>query len=262
MASQVSLSNFSLSNHIMFRLNYGKLFEVKSFSNGTMTVEPVFGCSIEYLAKSISECFIKNSKLNGLKAIEFEFDGTHVCVDLNSSTPDKIIKLWKKENKKRLLQLEKQHKQYIKTRKYKGERAKELKVNYRKKRVEELVKLSVINEKLQFKDEKAYEFFKDCLKTNSKNEYSLSTICYAIYWAKFMQYLMNKHKNVDISKIAENTSNAADIWKVDMFMYDYALNLLTKVWKYGNQLQNWANRKYDYEGNTTVVPTMLAANVN
>lgn len=149
----------------------------------------------------------------------------------------------------------------MKTPEYRAERAKALKVGYRRQNVEELVKHSMQTEELQFKDEEARKVWDNFVEVNSKNGYSACVVRYAEYWAKFMQYLMAKHEGVTVAKIADKASHAADIDGVTGFMYGCAVNVLSQVWKHGEELRKWHNKEYDYEGDGVVNPAVLTVSV-
>lgn len=145
----------------------------------------------------------------------------------------------------------------MRTPEYRAERAKELKAEYRRQNVRELVKQSMQTEELQFKDEEARKIWENLIEVNSKDGY----IRYAEYWAKFMQYLMAKHDGVEVAQIAGKTSHVADIDPITGFMHVCAVNVLSQVWKYGEELRKWHNKKYGYEGDGVVNSTVLTINV-
>jgi len=76
-----------------------------------------------------------------------------------------------------------------------------------------------------------------------------------------MQYLMAKHEGVTVAKIADKASHAADIDGVTGFMYGCAVNVLSQVWKHGEELRKWHNKEYDYEGDGVVNPAVLTVSV-
>lgn len=93
---------------------------------------------------------------------------------------------------------------------------------------------------LEFKDDAAAKVWADFVELNSKNFYSLGVVTYARRWAKYMQYV-KQNSNMSIAEIAEDTFCVADIEVITGFMYDCALNILCKCWKYGEELQKWHN---------------------
>ena len=72
-----------------------------------------------------------------------------------------------------------------------------------------------------------------------------------------MQYLMHKHTGVTVAKIAEEAANAADIDYVIDYDHGYAAEILSQVWKYGDELREWYNKKYGYEGDGIDNPSIL-----
>ena len=76
-----------------------------------------------------------------------------------------------------------------------------------------------------------------------------------------MQYLMVKHKNVTVSQIANQASQAADIEGITGFMYGCATNILSQVWKHGDELREWHNKKYGYAGKGIANTALLTVNV-
>ena len=59
-----------------------------------MVIESSVFCTIDSLAKNVAGCFEEGSNFNGLKAIEFEFNGAYVSVTAKNADPDKIVQLW------------------------------------------------------------------------------------------------------------------------------------------------------------------------
>lgn len=84
----------SYLNTLEFRFGDGYRFYVKSFNDGIMVILIMPGQSIDDYAKRISACFEKGSNFNGLKAIEFDFNGLYISVTPENATYEKIIKLW------------------------------------------------------------------------------------------------------------------------------------------------------------------------
>lgn len=72
---------------------------------------------------------------------------------------------------------------------------------------------------------------------------------------------MAKHEGVTVAQIADKASRAADIDGITGFMYGCAVNVLSQVWKYGEELRRWHNKEYDYEGDGVVNPAVLTINV-
>ena len=262
MATQVRFEDvFSYDGSLWCRFGDCEAFSVKSLNAGVMVIAPICGCTIYSFAKNVAGCFEEGSNFNGLKAIEFEFNEAYVSVTAKNADPDKIVQLWNEKMEENRIKREKEREEYMKTPEYRAKRAKELKVEYRRQTVEELVKQSMQTEKLQFKDEEARKAWENFVEVNSQDPYSSGVVRYAEYWAKFMQYLMVKHDGVTIAQIADKASHAADIEGVTGFMYGCAVNVLSQVWKYGEELRKWHNKEYDYEGDGVVNPAVLTVNV-
>lgn len=262
MATQVIFEDvFPYDGSLWCRFDNGEVFKVKSLNEGVMVIAPVCGSTLDSFAKNVAGCFEEGSNFNGLKAIEFEFNGVYVSVTTKNADPNKIIQFWNEKEEEKRIKYEVEQEKYKKTPEYRAERAKELKAEYHRQKIEKLVKQSMQTEELQFKDEEAHKIWDNFVEVNSKDDYSAAVVRYAEYWAKFMQYLMTKHKGVKVAKIAENASHAADIDGVTGFMYGCAVNVLSQVWKYGEELRKWHNKEYDYEGDGVVNPAVLTVNV-
>lgn len=262
MATQVRFEKvFSCDGSLWFWFGNGEVFSVKSFNAGVMVIAPICGCTIHSFAKNVAGCFEEGSNFNGLKAIEFEFNGAYVSVTAKNADTDKIVQLWNEKMEENSIKHEREREEYMKTPKYRAERAKVLKVEYRRQNVEELVKRSMQTEELQFKDEEAHKTWDNFVEVNSKDGYGACVVRYAEYWAKFMQYLMAKHEGVEVAQIADEASQAADLEGVTGFMYGCAVDVLSQVWKYGEELRKWHNKEYDYEGDGVVNPAVMTVNV-
>lgn len=253
MATQVKFKGVSsCDGSLLFRFGDGETIGVKSLNDGIMVINYIGGYPISSFAKNVAGCFEEDSNFNGLKAIEFDLNGVHFSVTAKNATPEKIVQLWNEKMKEKRIKYEKEREEYMKTPEYRAERAKALKVGYRRQNVEELVKQSMQTEELQFKDEEARKVWDNFVEVNSKDGYSSCVVRYAEYWAKFMQYLMAKHEGVTVAQIADKASHAADIDGITGFMYSCAVNVLSHVWKHGEELRKWHNKEYDYEGDGVV----------
>ena len=100
MATQVRFEDVSsYDGSLCFRFGDGEAFRVKSLKEGIMVIDSSFFCTIDSLAKNVAGCFEKGSNFNGLKAIEFEFNGAYVSVTAKNANPDKIVQLWNEKMK-------------------------------------------------------------------------------------------------------------------------------------------------------------------
>lgn len=66
--------------------------------------------------------------------------------------------------------------------------------------------------------------------------------------------LLRGDKIVDI---ADSTSREADTEGITGFMYGCAVNALSQLWEYGEELRKWHNKEYNYEGDGVVNPAIL-----
>lgn len=259
MATQVKFKGVSsCDGSLLFRFGDGETIGVKSLNDGIMVINYIGGYPISSFAKNVAGCFEEDSNFNGLKAIEFDLNGVHFSVTAKNATPEKIVQLWNEKMKEKRIKYEKEREEYMKTPEYR----KALKVKYRRQNVEKLVKQSRQTEELQFKDEEARKVWDNFVEVNSsKDVYSRCAVLYSEYWAKFMQYLMAKHEGVTVAQIADKSSHAADLYGINGFIYGCAVNVLSQVWKHGEELRKWHNKKYDYEGDGVVNPAGLTVNV-
>ena len=67
----------------------------------------------------------------------------------------------------------------------------------------------------------------------------------------------------ELTKIADETSRAADMFGMSGFTYGYAVSILCECWKYGDELRRWHNKMWgapeDAEG--VVNPAVLVVSV-
>ena len=66
--------------------------------------------------------------------------------------------------------------------------------------------------------------------------------------------LLRGDKIVDI---ADSTSHEADTEGITGFMYGCAVNALSQLWEYGEELRKWHNKEYNYDGEGVVNPAIL-----
>ena len=97
--------------------------------------------------------------------------------------------------------------------------------------------------------------FEKYMEINSHDNYSLYTSTYAVRWAELMeQHIDNGEK---IADFAQKTSCEADTEGITGFMYGCAVNALSQLWEYGEELRVWHNAEYDYCGDGVVNPAVL-----
>ena len=66
---------FSHDGSLWFRTWDNEVLSVKSLNDGVMVIDPMIGTNIQKTAAIVAGCFDEESNLNGLKAIEFDFNG-------------------------------------------------------------------------------------------------------------------------------------------------------------------------------------------
>lgn len=217
------------NNSLCFHFDGGEGVCVESSDKVVLVITK--GCNTHSLAKKVAGCFEEGSNFNGLKAIEFSV--ADVFVTPKNEDPDKIAKLWNEKTEENCIKYEKEQEEYLKTPEY---------------------------QELQFKDEEARKFWENFVE-NNRNGFSFCIISYAEYWAKFMQHYMAKHEGVTVAQIADKASHDVGVDGVIGFMNACATDILSKVWKYGEDLRKWHNKQYDYEGDGIFSPAVLK-NIN
>lgn len=99
------------------------------------------------------------------------------------------------------------------------------------------------------------ENYNQFVTVNSKDPYSNAVVRYAERWANLMEFrIASGDKIVDI---ADSTSREADTEGITGFMYGCAVNVLSQLWEYGEELRKWHNKEYNYEGDGVVNPAIL-----
>lgn len=223
------------SGSIILRGEHGnEIFRVISFENGILVIDTLVCSSIYSLAQNIADCFEKNANLKDLRAIKFSYNGVQVSVSSSNAKPEKIVELWRESMNRKA--------QY-------------------KSRIENPIGYPNLIPEMQFKDENSKRFWKDYVKINAEDSYGFCIVCYAKKWAEFMQYLMGKNDGTTVADVAEQASKDASGGALTKLMRSYAIDLLGKVWKHGEELKKWDNKEYDYSGKDDVNPEMLTVSV-
>lgn len=114
------------------------------------------------------------------------------------------------------------------------------------------------------------EYWDKCKEVNNDDGYGARCISYADEWGRLMQVKVAEYLQVSdaldsakpdiqalIAQVANETSHEADYDGITGFMYGAAVQMLSKVWKYGEELRKWHNKEYKYEGEGTVNPAIL-----
>ena len=110
-------------------------------------------------------------------------------------------------------------------------------------------------EDFEFKDEESKKMWELYCKINVDDAYGTTVISYIKRWALLMQNEINSGKK--IADIAKDTSRRADIEGITGYMYGCAVAVLAQYWKYGEELRNWHNQEYGYEGDGVANPIKL-----
>lgn len=76
---------FSCDGSLLFRTWDNEVLRVKSLNDGVMVIDPIIGSSIQTTAAIVAGCFEEESNLNGLKAIEFDFNGVYISVNAKNA---------------------------------------------------------------------------------------------------------------------------------------------------------------------------------
>lgn len=77
-----------------------------------------------------------------------------------------------------------------------------------------------------------------CVNAN-KDFYGSGVVRYAEKWAELMESRIDSGDTV--GDCAKATSHDADTEGITGFMYGCAVSILSKVWKYGEELRKWHN---------------------
>lgn len=76
---------------------------------------------------------------------------------------------------------------------------------------------------------------------NNRDFYGSGVIRFAARWANMMEVEMIKGRK--LSDIAEKTCRRADFEGVTVCMYAFAVSILSKAWKYGEEFRRWHDAK-------------------
>lgn len=250
MATQVRFEGFSsCDKSFQFRFVNGVAFEIKSYTNGIMVIDPGI-CNFNSLANAVAGCFEEGSNFNGMKAIEFEFNEAYISVTAKNADSDMIIQQYFKK-------LEENCTKYAKSMKTPEYRAMRAKFKYRREKIRKLIQYSVQTEELQFKNEEARKFWNDFVEISSKES---GAVRFAESFAKFMQYLISKHKKLSFLPAASEAFYNVNTDET-LFVCVGAVDVLSHVWKYGGELREWFNSQwfmeYVDEGDDTVNSNLL-----
>ena len=92
-------------------------------------------------------------------------------------------------------------------------------------------------------------------ENNTKDFYSAGIIRYAERWCGMMEQEMEN--GATVAEAAASTEHTADTEGITGFMYGCAVQTLCQFWEYGEELRQWHNHKYDYDGQGVVNPAII-----
>ena len=100
--------------------------------------------------------------------------------------------------------------------------------------------------------------YKDWYDKNS-DRYGRGCFTYAEKWAELMEEEIDKSESAEkaIFENALNLSYVANEEGITGFMYGVAVCILSSCWKYGDILNKWHNKRYNYDGEGTVNPAII-----
>ena len=108
---------------------------------------------------------------------------------------------------------------------------------------------------MKVKEGKVIEYIK-FVEANSHDGYSKAVVDFMHRWANLMDEQIASGK--EIPEIADKTSNDADTEGITGFMYGCAVNALSQLWEYGEELRKWHNKEYKYDGDGCVNPAVFS----
>ena len=238
----------------------GKVIWVTDYdlTRGVVEVEPMIGESIDSFINTIVGCFYEYSNF-GIEickafdtrylpnAVHFVFNSAEVFVTYENADPERIYRIWKEERKKIEKKEEEEYQAFMQTPEFKKAQKQAIKKRMRAQKIQ--VDMIILDRKtsLDFKDDQAkaiWHYWRD----KQKSGYSRACVKYAQRWAKYMQYLLDRYGGITVSKIAEGTSYLADMEGITGAQHVAAVAILSKVWKYGDELLEWHNNQYNYKG--------------
>ena len=142
---------FSHDGSLWFRTLDNEVLSVKALNDGVMVIDPMIGTNIQKTAAIVAGCFDEESNLNGLKAIEFDFNGVYISVNAKNAQVDTILKMFEDGWQKNCEEAEARRREYEKTPEYRAERAKALKIQRRREQVHQLVLDTDKSSEMEFK---------------------------------------------------------------------------------------------------------------
>lgn len=98
--------------------------------------------------------------------------------------------------------------------------------------------------------------YKQFVEVNSHDAYSNAVVTYAQRWADLMEASISSGER--LVDVAKETSHKADTDGITGFMYGCAVNALSQLWEYGDELRRWHNNEYNYDGDGVVNPAIIS----
>lgn len=232
-----------------------EVIAISSIKDGIVTVESIASDLICDFATKIKKFFHPYSNFYGIKAVEIEINEFQISVD--EQNMDRILYLYQRSGDMSSALFDRKLYEYYNSKEYAVNHARSLKKMTRKKAVLQKIRqykkdgvdFTIVGKNKQ-------EEWENYKVINSKSYYNNCVINYTILWAQCMEYLMNRHGK-KLSDIWYISSRLADVYGVTIFMYGCAVNILSSLWKYGEELKMQHNSMYNYEGSGVVNPAIV-----
>ena len=239
---------------------------VNSFKNGTVVVSTPSGVEINDFLEVLAGCFDKASNFSTevaksynyskktiVDSIVFTFNGVTLAVTADNANVDTLRDNWISQMKSNAKNYQKERRTWFNcVQKQKEENKLQEKIEEELFNIDEAVNL-------EFKDSKSEQKWDDFVSKNSNDAYGKGIVKFAVIWAKYMQNLIKQGKS--ITEIAEETSRYCNTDEITDTMRTYAVEALSRCWKYGDELLKWYNEKYGLEEATIVNSSLLTTNV-
>lgn len=101
--------------------------------------------------------------------------------------------------------------------------------------------------KIKLGMEQEYQAFQ---KANGTDGYGRAVAQYVERWADLMEKELEA--GAALPDIAERTGRQANTELLSGFQYDCAVHALSRFWLHGEELRQWHNQQYSYDGPGTV----------
>ncbi len=98
--------------------------------------------------------------------------------------------------------------------------------------------------------------FRAYKEKNSSDFYTSGILVYAERWGGMMERAIGD--GFTVAKAAERTGHEADTDSISDYMYECAVKILSDYWKHGEDLRQWHNSGYEYEGDGVIEPAVFA----